>query len=63
MSARIECDCCGKLEYADDRSDKDAIATITTQHRATGYSTMHLCKECYSRMMKEFFKWDIEEDV
>lgn len=63
MSTKYECDCCGKQEYTDSRSDNDAIADIKIEHRYTGFCHLHLCKECFLRLMKEYFKWDVEEEL
>ena len=62
MSLKYECDCCGKQEFTDDRSDKDSIASVKIDHRSTGFCQFHLCRECFRRLMKEFFKWDPYDD-
>lgn len=55
MSSGVICDKCNRAMYSDSRSDKNAYVTIGIYYN-TGYSRLHLCKECYKEFIVEFLK-------
>ena len=60
MSDMIKCDRCNRLMYTDSRSPKGAYWKVTADG-INGYSTMHLCRNCYLDFYK-FLNDPIPED-
>ena len=59
MSTKRECDCCGAQAYTDSRSPKDAMAFLEI-YQAKDFYRYHLCKKCFAKFMKDYFKQDLE---
>lgn len=60
MSDMIKCDRCNRLMYTDSRSPKGAYWKVTADG-INGYSTIHLCRNCYLDFYK-FLNDPIPED-
>ena len=51
MSDMIKCDSCGKIMYADSRSEKGAYHELMIDRQ----SWFHVCKCCYDNLLNKFF--------
>ena len=59
MSNMIKCDGCGKLMYADSRSEKGAYYEFWIDQ----YARYHLCHECYTKFMNTILHMYWDEDM
>ena len=57
MSMMVRCDKCFKLMHTDSRSEKGAYIKMTADDPLCGYSTFHLCRECFAQL----FPWLVED--
>lgn len=57
MSKMIQCDHCKKIMYEDSRSDKDDYHELWIDRT----DQLHICKDCYVRLLETFFPFMMEE--
>lgn len=61
MSSMVKCDCCKRIDYTDSRSNVRYIE-VYTNGKINGFSTRHLCEDCYrKKFLLELFGIDIED--